>query len=243
MTEGKIKILAIIPARGGSKGVPRKNIKNLGGKPLLAYTVESAQSSNFIDRLIVSTDDEEIMNVAKSLEVEVPFKRPKELAQDQSGSIGVVKHAVNYFEKRGEYFDAVLLLQVTSPFREQGFIDQAIEKFINSGADALVSVLPVPHEYNPHWIFEAGENDYLKIATGDEEIIKRRQDLPKAFYRDGSIYITKTEVIKEGSFFGNKLTYIESNPTQYVNIDTVKDWEKAEEILKIASIKYNKFKP
>jgi CMP-N-acetylneuraminic acid synthetase len=111
MTEGKIKILAIIPARGGSKGVPRKNIKNLGGKPLLAYTVESAQSSNFIDRLIVSTDDEEIMDVAKSLEVEVPFKRPKELAQDQSGSIGVVKHAINYFEKRGEYFDAVLLFR------------------------------------------------------------------------------------------------------------------------------------
>jgi CMP-N-acetylneuraminic acid synthetase len=111
--------------------------------------------------------------------------------------------------------------------------------FLNSGADALVSVLPVPHQYNPHWIFEAAENDYLKIATGDVEIIKHRQDLPKAFYRDRSIYITKTEVIKEGRFFENKLTYIESNPTQYVNIDTIKDWEKSKDVLKIISFNLN----
>jgi len=125
----------------------------------------------------------------------------------------------------------VILLQVTSPFREEGFIDRAIEKFIQSEADALVSVLPVPHEYNPHWIFEADRNGNLRIATGENQIIKRRQDLPKAYFRDGSIYITKTEVIKQGSFFGNQLTYIESNPDLYVNIDTMDDWKKAEEML------------
>jgi N-acylneuraminate cytidylyltransferase len=232
MTKSKLKILAIIPARGGSKGVPRKNIKNLGGKPLMAYTVEAARASKFIDRLIVSTDDEEIMGVARSLTVEVPFKRPEDLAQDQSSSIDLVKHAVNYFKQRGENYDAVLLLQVTSPFREWGFIDKAIEKFVNLEVDALVSVLSVPHEYNPHWIFEANENDELIIATGEKEIIKRRQDLPKAFYRDGSIYITKSDVIEKGSFFGSKLTYIESNPTQHVNIDTLKDWANAERIAK-----------
>jgi N-acylneuraminate cytidylyltransferase len=227
----RTKILAIIPARGGSKGVPRKNIKDLGGKPLLAYTVEAAKKSKLIDRLIVSSEDEEIIEVAKSLGVEVPFKRPVQLAQDQSGSIGVVQHAVEWLERKGDVYDAILLLQVTSPFREEGFIDKAIQKFNKSGADALVSVLPVPHEYNPHWVFESDDNDQLHIATGEDEIIKRRQDLPKAFFRDGSIYITKTECIKNGGFFGKKLTYIESNPDLYVNIDMMEDWKKAEAIL------------
>ncbi|NEV93936.1 acylneuraminate cytidylyltransferase family protein [Psychroflexus sp. YR1-1] len=221
------KILGIIPARGGSKGVPGKNIKDLGGKPLLAYTVESAKQSKLINRLIVSSENENIIKVARNLGVEVPFKRPENLAADQSGSVEVVQHAVEYMEDQGEYYDTVLLLQVTSPFREDGFIGRAIEKFIKSEADALVSVLPVPQEYNPHWVFEADEQDNLKISTGEEGIIKRRQDLPKAFFRDGSIYITKTDVIKKGSFFGNKLTYIESNPELYVNIDTMEDWEKA----------------
>lgn len=225
------KILAIIPARGGSKGVPRKNIKELGGKPLLAYTVEAAQKSKLIDRLILSSEDKEIIEVANSLGVEVPFKRPEKLAKDQSGSMGVVQHAVEVLEQQGEVYDAVILLQVTSPFREEGLIDQAIEKFIKSEADALVSVLPVPHEYNPHWVFETDNNDNLNIATGEKQIIKRRQDLPQAYFRDGSIYITKTKCIKQGSFFGEHLTYIESNPKMYVNIDTMEDWKKAEEMV------------
>jgi N-acylneuraminate cytidylyltransferase len=227
-----MRFLGIIPARGGSKGVPGKNIKELGGKPLLAYTVEAAQKSKLINRLILSSEDEEIIRVAKSLDIEVPFVRPAELAEDQSGSLGVVQHAVDYFEKQGEYYDAVILLQVTSPFREKGFIDQAIQKFIDSGADALVSVLSVPHEFNPHWVFEENAEGILKIATGEDKIIKRRQDLPKAFFRDGSIYITKTEVIKQGSLLGNKLAYIESEPVNHVNIDTLADWKKAEETLK-----------
>ena len=226
------KILAIIPARGGSKGVPRKNIKELGGKPLLAYTAEAALASKMISKVILSTEDTEIMSVGKACGIEVPFQRPEDLAKDQSGSLGVVKHAVEYFEKQGEYFDAVILLQVTSPFRAKGFIDRAIQKFIQSKAEGLVSVLKVPHEYNPHWVFETNENDDLKIATGEKQIIKRRQDLPKAYFRDGSIYITKTEVIKKGSFFGKKLSYIESNQDMYVNIDTMDDWKKAEEMVK-----------
>jgi len=119
------------------------------------------------------------------------------------------------------------LLQPTSPFRPKGFIDLAIQKFINEEVDALVSVLPVPHEFNPHWVFEPNEKGLLQIATGDKEIIKRRQDLPQAFFRDGLIYITKTSVIKEGSFYGTKLSYLENHPDFYVNIDTLEDWEKA----------------
>lgn len=227
-----MKILGIIPARGGSKGVPDKNIKVLDGKPLLAYTVEAAKNSKLIDRVVLSSNDDEIIEIAKNLNLEVPFKRPDLLAQDNSGSLEVVQYAVDYFEKNNKFYDAVLLLQPTSPFREKGFIDEAIQKFINSKADALVSVLPVPHQYNPHWVFEEDQVGYLKISTGETQIVKRRQELPPAYFRDGSIYITKTGIIKEGSFYGGKLTYIKSNPELYVNIDSIEDWNKAEKLAK-----------
>lgn len=226
-----MRILAIIPARGGSKGVPGKNIKILGNKPLIAYSVLQAKKSQLITKTIVSTDDDAIIKVSKEFNAEVPFVRPSELASDTASSIAVVQHAIAFFENQNEFFDAICLLQPTSLFRENGFIDQAISTFINNDCDALVSVLKVPHEYNPHWVFESNENGFLEIATGEKEIIKRRQDLPNAFFRDGSIYLTKVETIKKGSFYGEKLTYIESNPDLYINIDTQEDWEKAEQKL------------
>ena len=228
-----MRVLAIIPARGGSKGVPGKNSKLLGNLPLLVYTSKAAKAANLLTKTILSSDDISIIEVAKQHDIEVPFIRPSELATDTATSIAVVQHAITYLENQGEFYDAVCLLQPTSPFRLNGFIDKAIQKFIQDEADALVSVLPVPHEFNPHWAFEPNEKGLLQIATGDKEIIKRRQDLPQAFFRDGSIYITKTSVIKEGSFYGTKLSYIENNPDFYVNIDTPQDWIKAEEKLKI----------
>lgn len=224
------KILAIIPARGGSKGVPYKNIKPLAGKPLLGYTIESAKQSQRIDKLILSTEDNKIINIAKNLGVDVPFKRPVHLSKDKSGSLEVVQHAIDFYEKQNIYFDAALLLQPTTPFRTNGFIDFAIEKFLDNKCDALVSVLPVPHQYNPHWVFESNPDGNLNISTGDKNIIPRRQDLPKAYFRDGSLYLTKTEVIKKGSLYGNTLSYIQSEPEFYVNIDTEEDWKKAEMI-------------
>lgn len=226
-----MKVLAIIPARGGSKGVPGKNIKNLGNKPLLAYTIDAANQSKLLTKVILSTDDNDIIACAKNYNVEIPFVRPEHLATDTAKSIDVVKHAVEFLESQGEFYDAVCLLQVTSPFRENGIIDLAIQKFKDTGADALISVLPVPHEYNPHWTFEVSCNGNLKIATGESEIISRRQELPMAYHRDGSIYITKTEYIKKGTFYGESLTYIESNPNFHVNIDTLQDWEKAEKMI------------
>lgn len=223
-----MKILGIIPARGGSKGVPGKNVKLLGSNPLLSFTATAAKESKLLAKTILSSDDNEIINIAKENQIEVPFIRPDELANDTATSISVVQHAVAYMESIGEYFDAVCLLQPTSPFREKGFIDAAIQKFISEEADALVSVLPVPHEFNPHWIFEPNNSGFLKISTGENTIISRRQDLPKSYFRDGSVYITKIEIIKKGSFYGEKLSFLESNPDFYVNIDTLKDWEIAE---------------
>jgi CMP-N,N'-diacetyllegionaminic acid synthase len=226
-----MRILGLIPARGGSKGVPKKNIKLLGKKPLIEYTIDDAKHSKFLTEIVVSTDDEEIAIATEIYGYKPPFIRPAALAQDTSTSLEVVQHAIAFFESQNVYFDAVCLLQPTTPFREKGSIDQAIEKFISTNADCLVSVLPIPHEYNPHWAFEKAENGLLKIATGEETIIPRRQELPKAFHRDGAIYITKTEVIKKGSLYGKSIAYIESNPQFYVNIDTMKDWVYAEKLL------------
>jgi N-acylneuraminate cytidylyltransferase len=226
-----MEILAIIPARGGSKGIPGKNVKLLNGKPLIAYTIEKALQSKLLTKVIVSTDDDAIIKMAMEYGADVPFKRPAELASDEAASISVVLHAVEYFEKKGESFDAICLLQPTSPFRGKGFIDEAISKFIDIKTDALISVLPVPHELNPHWVFEPDQNGNLRIATGEKEIIKRRQDLPKAVFRDGFIYLTKTSVIKKGSLYGKTLSSIESDPDFYINIDTMQDWLKAEEKL------------
>ncbi|TMM31344.1 acylneuraminate cytidylyltransferase family protein [Polaribacter aestuariivivens] len=229
-----MKILGIIPARGGSKGVPRKNIKLLGEKPLIAYTAEVALKSKFIDTLIVSSEDKQIIEAAKSLGIEVPFKRPNELALDTTPTLPVILHALDFYKNQDIYFDAVCLLQTTSPFRTVEFLDKAIQTFIEKDTDSLISVQEVPHEYNPHWVFEQDNLGNLKIATGEKQIISRRQDLPKAFHRDGSIYITKTNVLLEqNSLFGNSTSYIESPKEWYVNIDTIEDWVKAEKIAKI----------
>lgn len=239
-TQNILKILAIIPARGGSKGVLRKNIKLLNGKPLIFYSINVAKQSKFINKFIVSSDDDEIINISKSYNVEVPFKRPDVLAKDGSGSLEVVQHALAFYKSKNQFFDAVLLLQPTSPFRKSKFIDKAIEKFIKSDADALVSVLPVPHQFNPHWVFEIKDNSpYLNIVTGEQNIIKRRQDLPDTYYRDGSIYITKTEVINNGSLYGKKLTYLINDSSYHLNIDTDDDWKNAEILAKSFENKYN----
>ena len=228
-----MRILGIIPARGGSKGVPGKNIKLLNGKPLLQYTSEIALESKFLTDVILSSDDNQIIKVAKSLGIQVPFLRPEELAQDTTPTIDVIIHALRWYENQAIFFDAVCLLQVTSPFRTVAFLDQAIEKFIASGCDSLVSVQKVPHEYNPHWTFEVNPEGNLKIATGEDQIISRRQELPEAYHRDGSIYIMKTEVLlQQHSLYGKSTSLIESTPEFYVNIDTLADWEKAEQMIK-----------
>ena len=232
-----MKILVIIPARGGSKGVPKKNIKLLDGKPLIQYTTDIALKSKLISKIVVSSDDDEIIEIAKELGVDVPFKRPNSLAEDESPTLPVIKHAIDFFEEQGIFFDAVCLLQVTSPFRTLTFLNEAIQKFCDEQNDSLISVREVPHEYNPHWVFEPNTNGQLVIATGEKEIITRRQNLPKSYHRDGSIYITKTSVIKEqNSLYGNSIGYVISSEENYVNIDTMEDWIKAEEFIKMNSL-------
>jgi CMP-N,N'-diacetyllegionaminic acid synthase len=228
-----MRILGLIPARGGSKGIPHKNIKMLGNKSLLEYTSEIALQVAALSEVIVSTEDDAIVSVARNLGIKVPFIRPLELAQDETPTIDVVIHALKWYESQNIFFDAVCLLQVTSPFRTVAFLEEAINKFVQNDCDSLVSVQKVPHEYNPHWTFETDEVGNLKIATGEHKIISRRQDLPTAYHRDGSVYITKTEVLlNQKSLYGEKIAFIESLPEFYVNIDTIDDWRTAEEIIK-----------
>lgn len=226
-----MRYLGIIPARGGSKGVPGKNIKRLGGKPLLAYTAESALSSKELDLVVLSTESEEIAKVGQSLGLEVPFLRPKALASDNTPTIEVVMHAISFYKAKGVLIDHIILLQPTSPFRANNLIANCIKTLEDKNADSLISVRHVPKKFNPHWIFEPNAHGYLKIATGEKDIIPRRQELPDSFYRDGQIYITKTDVINRNkSFFGERLTfYLNHNSGSNINIDTLDDWAVAED--------------
>jgi CMP-N,N'-diacetyllegionaminic acid synthase len=227
-------ILVLIPARSGSKGVQGKNTKLLGGIPLINYTIQSALASDGLMEVLVSTDDTHIQKIAIEAGAEVPFLRPAHLAQDDTPTLPVIQHALHWLAAQGRHYDAVCLLQPTNPFRPAGFIDRAINQFLQSGADTLISVLPVPLEFNPHWVFEPDADGLLKIATGETIIIPRRQALPKAFYRDGSIYLTKTEVLlSKNALLGESITYIEADSKFHVNIDTHEDWEVAENLLKL----------
>ena len=228
-----MRILAIIPARGGSKGVPNKNIKLLGGKPLLQYTSDIALQSKILDKVVLSSDSDMIIQIAMNLGVEAPFKRPDSLAEDTTPTLPVIQHVLHFYENKGEFFDAVCLLQVTSPFRTVSFLDEAISTFINCKTDSLISVQSVPDEYNPHWTFEENEDGYLSIATGESQIIPRRQELPRAYHRDGSIYLTKTSVIKQNSLYGSSIAYIKSPKESAINIDTLEDWERAEKYINL----------
>ncbi|AZQ44701.1 acylneuraminate cytidylyltransferase family protein [Nonlabens ponticola] len=227
-----MKILAVIPARGGSKGIPRKNIKMLGSKPLIAYSIDVALESQLFDDIIVSTEDDEIAAVASEYGAKVPFLRRKELANDTAPTIDVLVDLLQNEMIARESYDAICLLQCTTPFRDLKEVSKAVEQFKNSNADSLVSVRKVPDHFNPHWTFERNIQGNLKIATGDKHLITRRQELPEAFYRDGSVYLTKVSVILEQkSLFGQSIAYVENKFELEVNLDTMKDWKVAENML------------
>jgi CMP-N,N'-diacetyllegionaminic acid synthase len=231
-----MRVLGIIPARGGSKGVPRKNVRLLEGKPLLAYTAESALSSTLLTRTIVSTDDPEISEVAHSLGLETPFLRPAELAQDETPTFPVVLHAVIAMESMGDKYDAVCLLQPTNPLRTSQDIDACIRLLESSGADSVISMLQVPDSYNPKWVYWRTADGRMELSTGDAEPISRRQDLPKAFHREGSVYVTRRDVLFEhGNLYGNDVRGYQMNPERSVNIDTEDDWQRVEHVMSVTN--------
>jgi CMP-N,N'-diacetyllegionaminic acid synthase len=224
-----MRVLGLIPARGGSKGVPRKNISPLCGRPLLEYTAQSALAARRLSRVILSTDDHEIAELGESLGIVVPFMRPKELADDASPTLPVVLHALDFMQSGGESFDAVCILQPTSPLRRSLDIDNCIELMEETGADSVVSVLPVPKTYNPHWVYLKDNDGKIALSTGDKEPIPRRQDLPLTFHRDGSVYVTRVTTLKsEQSLYGKSIFGYEIPSEFSSNLDTHEDWRALE---------------
>jgi CMP-N-acetylneuraminic acid synthetase len=225
-----MRVLGVVTARGGSKGIPGKNVRPLGGKPLLVHTAEAALAARRLSRVVLTTDDEKIAEVGRACGLEVPFLRPAELAMDDTPTLPVLQHAVAELERAGDRFDAVCLLQPTSPFRRAGDIDGCIELLETAGLDAVVSVLPVPPEHNPHWVYFRDGEGLLRLATGEEQPIPRRQELPPAFHRDGAVYVTRRDVLMEGnSLYGRRLGGFVAD-SRSVNLDTPADWEKAERL-------------
>ena len=230
-----MKLLGIITARGGSKGIPGKNIKDLCGKPLIAYTIEAAQGSGVFDRIILSTDDEKIAEVAKSYGVEVPFIRPADLAQDGTPHLPVLQHAVVWLKENQNYQpDAVMLLQPTAPLRQAHHITDAIKLFNEKSADSIVSVSEIPGHFSPYWAVVANEQGSGNLFTGESirNRIPRRQSFPKkTYYHNGAIYLFKTGLLLDQNtpnFYGDNVIVYPMADKYSVNIDNPEDWLLAE---------------
>ncbi len=227
-----MRVLGLVPARGGSKGIPGKNARLLAGRPLLAYTAEAASRSRLLSRVLLTTEDPELAEIGRACGLEVAFTRPAELARDETPMLPVVQHALRWLEARGDSVDAVCLLQPTHPLRRAEDIDACIELCDRRGADAVVTVVAVPAEFNPHWVYFQSDSGALTLATGGPAPIARRQDLPPAFSREGSVYVTRRDVVLEqGSLYGRVLLGVPVDRARSVNLDTQEDWSRAETLL------------
>ena len=199
------KVLAIIPARAGSKGIPSKNIKNIAGKPLICWTIRQAVKNKLLDRVIVSTDSESIAQIAKEAGAEVPFKRPAEFAQDRSPTSDVVIHALKFYEAQGIFYDMLAILEPTSPLRKPSDIDKGIEALRNNqSAYTLVSVGEV-HTEHPI-IIKKMEEGYVVPYMQDAKKIHQRQQADKAYFPYGVIYLARTDYFKEHKTFYSERT-------------------------------------
>ncbi len=226
-----MKILGVIPARGGSKGIPDKNIKLLAGKSLIHYTIEEALLSELSD-VIVSTDSVKIADISKSLGVEVPFIRPDYLSTDSAKSLPVIQHALNFMEDKNKtiYF-AVMMLQPTTPFRTKEDINECITKLFKTDADSVISVVDVGAMHPARMKYMEGDR---LIDPPFCEIMENqpRQELQKMFIRNGAIYLTKRDTLLQGSFKGKDCRAYIMPEERSVNIDTENDFLYAEWIIK-----------
>jgi CMP-N-acetylneuraminic acid synthetase len=227
------KILAVIPARGGSKGVPGKNIRPIGGKPTIAYTIEAALAvRHILWRIIVSTDDEKIAHVARQCGAEVPFMRPADLAGDQVPTLPVLQHAVKFIEQQdGLTLDWVLLLQPTAPLREAQDIETAMNLARNGGCDSVISVVQVFAEH-PILMKRIEDNQLLPYCLEEKEGTRRQDYQPPAYMRNGAIYLSRRGVIMEqNSIWGRTIRPYIMPPDRSVSIDSEIDFKLVEIML------------
>lgn len=231
-----MKVLGVVTARAGSKGLPGKNLKLLAGRPLLAYTIDAARTSGALDRVILSTEDEQIADVGRQLGCDVPFMRPRELAQDETPHLPVVQHAVRWMAERASYRpDAVMVLQPTAPLRDAADIRGAVELFERSGADSVVSVSEVAAHAHPLRVLRVDDRgDAVLFATGEpvRHRINRRQDLPAAWVMNGAIYICRTSLLfaDAPSLYGDRVQVYRMPIERGLSIDDERDWAEVERV-------------
>jgi CMP-N,N'-diacetyllegionaminic acid synthase len=226
-----VRTLGLIPARGGSKGLPGKNIRPLAGKPLLAWTIDAARASGVIDRLVISTDDDGIAAVAREHGCEAPFLRPAHLATDESPTIDTVMHAL---ETLGDLFDILVLLQPTSPFRTDADIAACVRRCTDEGMPACVGIIRATE--SPFWMFTQAPSGELEPVVARDQLPTRRQLLPPAFLINGAVYAARVDWLRQHrSFFGPGACGWEMPAERSLDIDTLEDFKAAECRLAAAS--------
>lgn len=221
------RVLALIPARGGSKGIPDKNIRPLAGRTLVEYAAQAASASGVVDRIVLSTDSERIAAEGRRIGIEVPFIRPLELAGDETPMFPVIEHAVAFLEQRGWQPDIIVLLQPTSPLRRPDHIRGAVQQLRDGSADSIVTVVELPRHLSPDYVMRI-EDGRLVPFLPEGAAVTRRQDARPAFVRDGTVYAFWTQTMRETrSIYGHDCRPLVLPARESLAIDTLEDWDEA----------------
>lgn len=240
-----MKIIAIIPARGGSIGVPEKNIKNFCGKPLIAWAIEAALKSKCLDRVIVSTDDKKIASVARKYGAETPFTQPPELARNSSRMEHVFEYGIKWLKENENYnADIVVWLQATSPLRESRHINEAVELFLNKKCDAVISASELPADHNPYWIYKEPKTGdktlFNAMGQNIRDIPARRQLLPKYYFMNNIVFVMRAKNFlgKNPNLFGKTQTIYKMSDFYDADINTPNEWLMTEMKFKMLKSKF-----
>lgn len=234
MYQGKT-FLAIITARGGSKGLPRKNIKEMCGKPLIFWSIEAGLGSEYVDEVMVTTDSEEIASISREFGASVPFLRPAEFSSDVATSFDVIKHAVIFYENElHKKFDYVVLLEPTSPLRDKDDIDMAIEKlFSNPNASAIVGISKTESQ-NPAFLIQKSDKDFLVGYESHDMKVLRRQDINEVYFFEGSVYVSRVDTLLSKKTFYHECTLGYEVPKwKSLEIDDIDDFIMVEAMMKV----------
>lgn len=233
--KGSACVIGIVTARGGSKGVPGKNLRLLAGQPLIAHTIRAAKAATTLGRVVVSTDDAEIARVAQAYGAEVPFLRPAELAQDVTPTLPVLQHAVRVLEQAGGRCDVIVTLQPTAPLRLARDIDEAVRLLEAANADAVVSVREVSE--HPSRMRRIQDGRLVTLDGTSRFLLNRRQDFEPVYIENGAIYVTRRRVLmEEGAILGKETRALIMPQSRSLDIDTERDFDRAEESLRASAL-------
>jgi CMP-N-acetylneuraminic acid synthetase len=223
-----MNVVAVILARGGSKRLPGKNIRLLAGKPLIVYAIEASTGAKRVSRTVVSTDDDGIASIASRFGANVPFRRPADLAQDETPSVDALIHAVDHLEAVGPKIDTVVLLQPTSPMRQSRHIDEAVDLHASTGVDTVTAISPAPS--HPFWCWKRDKEEIVPFFSR-AHVSMSRTELPPAFIENGAIYVIRRSLLTTGSLYGERIAGYLMESDDAIDIDTAEDFQLAEKLM------------